>query len=413
MTNYSIVILESYQLSKALGHDAAFSGQVIGIYMAAAAFGGLIMSLVLWGYPGVWKQRARELLLFTQISGIIGFSIYAWVTSYVTYNAIGTAAEANGLSTALLVARVISGIGHGIIATLLQVTFAHITPAQERPAQMIRFWFVNTLGIGVGPMIAAAMRLLDFCPPGHPPRFELVGLGQLVLSAVSLCSVLLFYPKLHDVEDFVVADSVAVAAGRATPSRMFVCGCILSTCVRALVTSGVEGATSLLLETQFGFPQQDIGVMIGATFLCCLPAKAALDFSRQRISVVQCIRTLCGVSIFGCCFLFRNSWYCLIFADALLFPALYLSDGIVRGLMQQYALPPGSLLDQTGTTLWSMLLNNIGRFLGPWLARGLLQKVNQTGYAGLQLFLALVFWFVFETMIARPLCSSESSGIKS
>jgi hypothetical protein len=372
-----------------------------------------MMSLVLWCCPGVWKLRAPEILFFTQITGMIGFSIYAWVTSYVTYNSIDTEAEANSLSSALLVARVISGIGHGIIATLLQVTFAHITPAMERPTQMIRFWFVNTLGIGVGPMIASAMRLLDFCPPGHPPRFELVGLGQLVLSTVSLCSVMLLFPRLDDVEDFVVADSSAVAAGRVSPNRLFVCGCILSTCVRALVTSGVEGATSLLLETEFGFPQQDIGVMIGATFLCCLPARAALDFSRQRLPVVQCIRGLCAVSIFACFFLFFRNWSCLIFADALLFPALYLSDGIVRGLMQQYALPPGSLLDQTGTTLWSMLLNNIGRFMGPWLARGLLQKVNQIGYAWMQLFLTVVFCLVFETMIARPLCSADKLGTKS
>jgi len=415
MSTYSIVILESYQLSKALGHDAEFSGQVIGIYMAAAAFGGLIMSLVLWYHPDIWKLRARELLLFTQMGGMIGFSMYAWVTSYVTYNSIDTADGANDLSNALLLARVISGIGHGIIAFLLQVTFAHITPAHERPIQMTRFWFVCTLGIGVGPMIAAGMRLLDFChvQPAHTPRFDLVGLGQLVLAAVSLCSVFLFFPKLDDVEDFVATDSCAVTSGSAPVNRLFFCGCMLNTTVRAIVTSGVEAATSLLLETQFGFSQQDIGVMIGATFLCCLPAKAALDYSRQRTTVSQCTRALCGLSIFGCCFLFRRSWYCLLFADALLFPSLYLSDGIVRGLMQQYALPPGSLLDQTGTTLWSMLLNNTGRCLGPWVARGLLQKVNQSAYAGLQLFLALVFWVVFETIIAPTHSSAEATVTKS
>jgi hypothetical protein len=405
MTSYSIVILDAYQLAKTLHHDAAFSGQLIGLYMAATAVGGLITSSMLWYYPDVWKMYGRLVLLLGQAFNITGFCTYAWITSYVSYNVINTPGEHETLSAALLFARVNSGIGHGIGATLLQVSFAHLTPVQDRPAQMTRFMFVNTLGIGLGPMIAAGMRMMEFCPLGQPPGFELVGLAQIVLSGASLISVLVFYPNLKDFASTVEADDCRAAEQSPRSGilqRLIVIGCMLSTLVRAMVTSGVEGATSLLLEISYGFPRHVIGIIIGATFLACFPVKLAMDSRRSRLTVYHWIRGLCGISVIGALLLFRRDWAWLITADVLLFPSLYLGDGMLRGVMQQFALPTGSILDQTGTTLIAMILNSVGRFLGPWVARLLLEDVNQTGYAALQVFLAILFWVVFELMIVRP-----------
>lgn len=417
MANYSMVILEAYQLAHALHFDAAFSGQLIGIYMGATAVGGLAMALKLWYQPGIWKNNPRTTLITAQIFNITGFCIYAYVTEYVASFTIDTFWESRNLAAALLAARICSGVGHGVTATLLQVSFAHLTPTAERPAQMTRFMFVNTLGIGMGPMIAAGLRVLHFCPPGQPGRFELVGQAQLILATVALLS-LYFYPNLSGVEDYVDLDHKGTARGPMTnllkqpdtpesqkrdfAQKVIVCGCMLATLVRAMVTSGVEGATSLLLETEYMFAPSMIGLIIGATFLCCVPAKFMIDAGKSRLTVTEWIRLLCGVSLIGCILLFRQNWRFLIAADVLLFPSLYLSDGMVRGLMQQYALPAGSILDQTGTTLIAMLLNSTGRFLGPWMARLLLETVNQRGYALLQVVLALIFLVVFELTIVRP-----------
>jgi hypothetical protein len=406
MTNYSIVFLEAYRLSKALLHDAAFSGQLIGIYMGASCFGGLITSTMLWGTPDLWKTKPRQVLLGSQILNIVGFCIYAWVNSYLTYNVVDTLEESKIFSTALLFARVCSGIGHGISATLLQISFAHLTPAEERPAQMTRFLFVCTLGIGLGPMIAAGLNLLDFCDAAHPMHFELIGQSQLVLAAMALFSMLIFYPHLDDVHDYV--GEVGSAANSPSPDSstlqtVILVGCMICTFVRAMVTSGVEGATSLLLETEYGFPQTDIGIIIGGTFLFCLPMKCMIDLTRKHMSVFQWIRLLSCISIVGSIILFRRMWYGLVIADVLLFPSLYLSDGMVRGVMQQNALPSGTCLDQTGTTFWAMVVNSLGRFMGPWFARWLLQRVQQTGYAILQVLLAVAFWAIFEFMIVTPI----------
>jgi hypothetical protein len=412
--NYSVVIVESYRLSKALGHSASFSGQLIGIYMFAAAFGGSIMAIVLKIVPDVWKQRPREALILAQILNIVGFSLYTWVTSTVTYEAISTWTEAKHLTVAIMVARAMSGIGHGFCAQLLQVSFAHLTPLEHRPSQMARFFFVNTLGIGLGPMLAATMRVLDFCPKNTPPRFELAGVSQLVLAVGALMAVSLFYPRLQDVEDFVKTENDMARAytPRGTPrgaalQKIIVIGCILATCIRACVTSGVEGATSLLLEVDYEWDPESIGVVIGAAFLCCFPAKTFIDIFYHHLTPFQWIQALCSISLVGALLLFRHTWPTLIMADVLLFPSLYLSDGMVRGLMQQYALPSGSYFDQNHTTLWAMLLNSSGRYFGPWMGRFLLDKASQTAYASLQVLLTISFWIIFEAMVVRPARAPE------
>jgi len=178
---------------------------------------------------------------------------------------------------------------------------------------------------------------------------------------------------------------------------------MLSTFIRAAVTSAVEGATSLLLEMEYAWHPRNIGIVIGATFLCCLPAKLAIDSSKAALTVFQWIHILCSISIIGSLLLFRRSWFTLLLADVLLFPSLYLSDGMVRGLMQQYALPSGSVFDQNHTTFWAMVLNSCGRYLGPWTARCLLEKANQTSYAICQSMLTAAFCVVFEVMVVRRL----------
>lgn len=404
LMSYSILIIEAYQLSKALQHDAAFSGQLIGMYMAASVIGSLVMAQLMRSYPDMWKMQARQVFLLSQLLGISGFSIYSAVTSYMAYLPLITPEATQSLSIFLLVGRAVAGAGQGISSTLLQVTFAHTTPVKERPVQMTRFVFVSTLGVGVGPLVAALMHLLDFCPEGGSPRFELVGHAQLVLAGAALFVILMYYPRLHDVEDF-SEDALAGAQLQEStrgPQTVIVCGCLLNTFLRAMVVSGVEGATSFLLESEYKFALHEIGIIIGLTFLCCIPVDFLIETGRPMLSTFSWIRVLSGASLLGTSLLFRYTWQSLIYADIVLFPSLYLSDGILKGVMQQYALPMGSSFDQVGTTFWAKLLNSAGRFLGPWVARYLLETINQTGYAVLQVVLTLAFCIILEVMVILP-----------
>merc|ERR1719272_1639108 len=111
----------------------------------------------------------------------------------------------------------------------------------------------------MGPMIAAGLRLLHFCPPFLPGDFQLLGQAQLITAGVALLSVY-FYPDLKEVGDCVeLLDADSAAGGQVAPrstlaQRVIVCGSMVSILIRAMVTSGVEGATSLLLETEYMFP---------------------------------------------------------------------------------------------------------------------------------------------------------------
>merc|ERR1719487_1176878 len=111
-------------------------------------------------------------------------------------------------------------------------------------------------------MIGAAMWMLDFCDRNHPPGFELVGYAQLVLAFASFFCLLVFYPSLDSVRDFDDHHDDAAGPSKSTPQRVIVCGCLMLTLARALVTSGIEGGTSFLLETSYEFPQLDIGLII-------------------------------------------------------------------------------------------------------------------------------------------------------
>lgn len=404
LISYSIVIVEAYQLSIALDHGAAFSGQLIGIYMAASVLGSLIMSWMLRAYPDIWKMHAREVFVISQLLSLAGFGIYAAILYHLAQITV-TSQATTSLSTALLTARAISGVGQGVSSNLLQVIFAYTSPLHERPAQMTRFVFVSTLGVGLGPMIAAASHLLDFCPAaGLAPRFELVGLAQIVLAGTALLCIVLFYPRLDDCEDFSQCTITGPELQESCQwtQRVIVCSCLVNTLLRAIVTSGVEGATSLLLETEYHFAPHEIGLLIGVTFLCCFPVNFIVEAGRQRFTEFTWIKALCLISILGTLLLFRRSWRSLVVADMLLFPSLYISDGILKGVMQQYALPMGSALDQVGSTFWSKLMNSAGRFIGPWVSRYLLENVNQTGYASLQVVLTLVFGIVLELAIIWP-----------
>jgi len=372
--------------------------------MAASAVGALLTSILLWCSPDVWKIHARRVLLGALMLHISGLCISTTAASYVTQTNAKSASQVDGLASALLLGRFISGLGHGLAEMLIQVSFAHLTPAAQRPAQMTRFFLANCLGLGVGPIIASFMEMLSVCPLSLLPRFELVGFAQLILAGASVSSVLLFYPNLEDVEDFVDSYSKTDILQSRTDwrKRLIICTCILNSLLRAMVVAGVESGSSLLLEMEFKFPPRTIGIIIAATFLCCWPLQVCIESTRHSISVIQWIRTLCIVSIIGSLLLFPHTSHGLVFAGVLLFPSMALSDGMIKGLMQQYALPTGSYLDQTGAALWHMLLFRSGRFLGPWVVRSLLQNVNQEAYAVVQMFLATLFWLVFEAMIVQP-----------
>merc|ERR1719375_1633822 len=87
----------------------------------------------------------------------------------------------------------------------------------------------------------------------------------------------------------------------------------------------------------------------------------------------------------------------VLLADAILFPSLYISDGLVMGIMQQHLLPRGSFWDANYTGLWyGVFAIGIGRSVGPPAARWLITQGGQNEYAVLQVVICSTFLLLFE-----------------
>merc|ERR1712232_370190 len=111
----------------------------------------------------------------------------------------------------------------------------------------------------------------------------------------------------------------------------------------------------------------------------------------------------------------------LLGADIVLFPTLYLSDSLCLGIMQRRLLARGSCFDVNNTTIWSLLVVSIGRYLGPCVARRDMDDAlaratdvsehGQNAYAAQQV-LASVFFLVFFEVAVRPVvgCSAGDSA---
>ena len=75
----------------------------------------------------------------------------------------------------------------------------------------------------------------------------------------------------------------------------------------------------------------------------------------------------------------------------------------LAGMMMQNVLPDGSWLDSSHMALYvEVSTNGIGRFVGPWLARLIIEWGDQDMYALQQMVFSVGFLALFELLVVRP-----------
>lgn len=407
---FTMVIPDSYDLTKSLGGGATLSGAMIGAHKFGTALGALSFFVLIQYVPNVWRFQTRSTFLVCVVFNLVGTG---------TYTLIAEAANGrlgdNGLRELLLVGlfmgRIINGCGSGIRLMLTRTHIARLTPADERPAQQARFLFSITLGMGLGPILAAAVKYSDMCSGGLQPRFEPVGLAGVTLSCCQLVSTM-FYRPVTEATDLLQQEESAVRNGSLKESdiqwrkRIIWC-CLAFSAVRGLCVSGVESATALLLEVNFHWDRMLVGVTIGMAFLTCIPIRILYKSYRTQFTTKRWIQLLLMGSTLGAVLLFRcPQWIhrgnetisaiVLLLGDALLFPCIFLSDGLVQGLIVQHPLPREiSRLDLNGVNLLNTLcLDGFARVVGPPLSRFHVAHHGQNIYAAQQLFLTLLASFI-------------------
>eukprot|EP00746_Dinoflagellata_sp_MGD_P131236 gnl/MRDRNA2_/MRDRNA2_65042_c0_seq2.p1 gnl/MRDRNA2_/MRDRNA2_65042_c0~~gnl/MRDRNA2_/MRDRNA2_65042_c0_seq2.p1 ORF type:complete len:258 (-),score=27.96 gnl/MRDRNA2_/MRDRNA2_65042_c0_seq2:253-978(-) len=184
---------------------------------------------------------------------------------------------------------------------------------------------------------------------------------------------------------------------------------------RAFCVSALEGATSLILELDYKFNQMLSGLLISICF-CCTPIfKVFLDAFGKRFSLPVRLRMLMVLAILGgLLLLITGSLSLLLIADLLLFPAFFLGDGLVQGIMQQHTFPAGYLLDMnTSQLLFLVIVNGFARGLGPPLARWHVYNGGQSQYAIQQLLSTIMGGVLLEWILVNRLqleATNESDG---
>ncbi|CAJ1425365.1 unnamed protein product [Effrenium voratum] len=145
--SFTVVIVDSYKVSREIGASMAASGLLVGIFMAGAMVGNALMTAALCLWPETWRklQSWLQLCLCSDV-----LSVLSYVLLLRDLPGLGVWAL-----RCLLLCRFCWGLGMGVAGQLASVVISQVTLPSDLPDQMQRLQFWQSLGLGVGPPVAA------------------------------------------------------------------------------------------------------------------------------------------------------------------------------------------------------------------------------------------------------------------
>lgn len=423
---YMLIVPSSFTLSKALGQGAAYSGWIIGAHMAGVCAGGVLMWFLFVVDPDAWRG-GRALMLCATCLNLVGAGLFC----FVTFSAEGSGtdlASSAGMAVVAVVSRVIDGFGAGINVQFGLVSIVHLMASSARTGWMASNQFAVMAAMGLGPILASFMSAASsgFTESAAAP-LRSVGVTYVGLAFTVVVVAWSLYPTaLESVEDFQPPTPQASSPDQGKPrtleeqgrawakSRILLqCAALVMCGLRGYVVSGLEAATPMLLETDFGWTAANSGYAIGICFLFCIPVKLLFNLLGDRLDVSWMTRSAAAVSMVGAvmlsskaCQVLHMEGSCgallLLAGCAILFPAIFMGDALTLGLsvMSHNVMPSGSWFDTNMVGLYRLIgLSAIGRTLGPPNARAIIVASGQDGYAFVQLCAALAFLVLLEAFV--------------
>jgi len=400
---FAIIIPGAFDLSSAVGEDAVYSGFLIGIMKFGVCLGCFVPWLCLNRDPGCWRTKSTLFLSCGFLLEILGASAYALVCLFITFGQASDARVGNQ-SAVLLCARLVHGIGSGIVSNTTRNQVAHLFPSSGRTSNVVWVMVAIAMGMGLGPMFASgAVALTGLVAGASIPTFASVAVVAVVFPVVSLLS-LLIAPSLDLEVDHIteVSSETRLSVNEVSARGRIVIGCLVFEMIRGLSVSSLEAATALILEYRYHWSLQSIGLAVGGCFLFCPAWKVLLQqMAGHLVSLQSWPRFLMFLVILGATLmLYTGNALLLLGADSLLFPGFLLCGGIVQGILQQNCFPTGWLLDLNNTSIaCHLVIDGFGRFIGPPLARWHVMRGGQFEYAGQQLLICATGWLFLEWML--------------
>jgi hypothetical protein len=187
--------------------------------------------------------------------------------------------------------------------------------------------------------------------------------------------------------------------------------------IRGFSMASLESATAMLLEDTFGLEESAVGLLISVTFLFTLPLKLAFDNAKGVGQQAGTVRLLMLICVIGCILLRedvgrflsggsnRGRVAVVIFADTLLFPAIFLTGVVIESLGFRLASPEGTLFSTNNfQAMNNVVATMLGRGLGPPTARAILKTAwGQTAYSWQQLVISSVAFVLMELTLIDKL----------
>ncbi|CAE7922231.1 unnamed protein product [Symbiodinium sp. KB8] len=413
-TSRMISVPDSHALAIALGQNVSWSGLYLGISKWGDMIGNLLCAFPLNYWPDFWRSSSREAMICGMTVMSAGSALCLVTLSRVSEDS-GVRDSAT-LPILLCVSRAIIGVGNGIVTQLVIVLLSKLTPPDDLPQEFQRAIFYVTVGTGLGPLASAAGYSLDVCST-TAPQFKTVGIIQLILLSSGLCAVMLFYPSEIGSKDVHVAE--VSEHEDAAPNRIPIIAGLVLCALRSFVAGSVEVGTPLLLEDRFGWSIATTGLITGAAFLVGIPIRLAQMSAGRQLSEVAWIRLLTVAATLGTLLLLRAAskllpgGYSLVLGDMIIFPSIYLSEGLAQGFMMRFVPHGGSNLffEASSIALIMDMLINAFLGLGAVGARSIIEAGGERGQdfnAGMQLLCCVIFLIIFELGMARYVHDSKS-----
>jgi uncharacterized membrane protein HdeD (DUF308 family) len=250
---------------------------------------------------------------------------------------------------------------------------------------------------------------------GRDSAFAGLGGAYVGVGLAALLSMLALYPKsLQEVRDeqgsAVEACNDAVRICSFDVRVLMAVVFLVMTALRGFVISGLEAATSLLLEDNYGWEPVAIGYAIGVCFLFSGPVKVMYNIFRDRLSTQGWIRLYTIVAIFAALLLFKTSCTLLggskaacagtlFAADSVLFPTLFLADALAAGsiVTSEFILPADSWFAPNMIMLYrAIFVFGIGRVCASPLARLIIDEGGRNAYAVQQITSTVIWLLLYE-----------------
>jgi len=413
-TSRMISVPDSHALAIALGQNVSWSGLYLGISKWGDMIGNLLCAFPLNYWSDFWRSSSRQAMICGMTVMSAGSALCLVTLSRVSED-FG-ARDSSTLPILLCVSRAIIGVGNGIVTQLVIVLLSKLTPPDDLPQEFQRAIFYVTVGTGLGPLASAAGYSLDVCST-TAPQFKTVGIIQLILLSSGLCAVILFYPSEVGSKDVHVAE---VSEHENAPlNRIPIIAGLVLCALRSFVAGSVEVGTPLLLEDRFGWSIATTGLITGAAFLVGIPIRLAQMSAGRQLSEVAWIRLLTVAAALGTVLLLRAAskllpgGYSLVLGDMIIFPSIYLSEGLAQGFMMRFVPHGGSNLFFEASSIALMMDMLINAFLGLGAvgARSIIEAGGERGQdlnAGMQLLCCVAFLIIFELGMARYVHDNKS-----